>query len=155
MADVVLTMESDVAKLIREQDKAIRKQQEMIDKLRQTVREGKRASDQSAQSARQIGQAGQSSILGLEITAQTVSRTISRVSGEVLKALQAIRQEQDKLGEVVKETGPSIGLLSTVATDEVPLSQLRQFGRDVLRQGGATSLSEANDLIFHQQKSDC
>lgn len=137
-----MQFEGDAAKLLREQDKMLRKQQEQIDKLKMTVSEGKKVQRQLDDTST----SGQRVFSNLTREIGKFAASFLSVQGGIAatkQALAALDAERQKLSGGIERAGPELALLASVADEQFSAAQLRQFAREGFATGAAPSLAQS------------
>lgn len=147
MAGVVVTMESDVARLIRDQQRTIQKQDELVTKLRTTVREG----GQTRRAFERAGRAGTTAfgprLEGAITTAATQMIGLQSAVRLVGQAMQFVQEETDRATEGFAELEGARRGLRQIATGPLDLARIEERA-DVLAARFAVDRQIVRELLF-------
>lgn len=160
MAQVVVTMESDVAKLIRDQERVIKRQEEMIAKFRATGGAAKSAGDDADKGGKKAQEAWGPKLSGMVTSAVSQFASVTVAINLVTDALRFMQEETDKAKASFDRLADSRRRLTQVATSAEDLQQLEdradqlaeQFGvdREIVREVIFSARSEGFEDVVDE-----
>lgn len=134
MAQVVVEMSGDEAKLFRSYQRII----DQAKKLDGTVKENKQSHEQAF---------GGAAISGL-MSYATSMLSVSAAVGAVTSAMRAAREEADRLGQLQRTGGPGLGQLAQLAETPAQMSRMVAEAQKTFASGGAKTIEQAAAMQF-------
>jgi hypothetical protein len=134
MAQVVVEMSGDEAKLYKAYQRII----DQSKKLDGSLKENKKASSDAF---------GDGAISQLASYASRVAG-VAGAFAAAAAAIRAMREESDRLGQGQRTSGPAFGQLAQLADTPAQLARLTQQAKMTFAEGGARSLEQAAALQF-------
>lgn len=148
MAQIVVEMSSDEAKLYRGFQKIVDQQGKLQDKLKKTGRDG-------AETGRKLGEAGKKGqrAFGSGAVAQLRNYALGFVGIQrgvslLTRMFSDLHQEAQKAGEEIKQSFFGIGELGQLTKTGPGMRELTGMAREIRRTGGAETEQQAGELVF-------